>query len=189
MWTTPNILTISRIVAAPVVALMVALGGPGWALPAFLLFGAAALTDYLDGWLARKLGQTTAIGKMLDPIGDKVMVGLLLLAIGSKAGNEWSFVVPATIILAREILVSGLREFLGDVKLNVTRLAKWKTTTQLVAISVLLLVDVVSPFRGGMAILILGLILLWIAAALTAITGWDYFVKGVAEIRKREAGE
>lgn len=189
MWTTPNILTISRIAAAPVVALMVVLGGPGWALPAFLLFGAAALTDFLDGWLARKLGQTTAIGKMLDPIGDKVMVALLLLSIATKAGNEWSFMIPAIIILTREILVSGLREFLGDVKLNVTKLAKWKTTVQLVAISVLLLADVVAPLGGGLEILILGLILLWVAAALTAITGLDYFVKGLAEIQNREFGE
>jgi cardiolipin synthase len=189
MWTTPNILTISRIAAAPAVAFMVAFGGPGWALPAFLLFGAAALTDFLDGWLARKLGQTTSIGKMLDPIGDKVMVALLLLAIASKTGDEWSFMVPAVVILTREILVSGLREYLGDVKLNVTKLAKWKTTAQLIAISVLLGADLAPAFKGGIEIFIAGLILLWIAAALTAITGWDYFAKGLAVIHQQERGE
>jgi cardiolipin synthase len=189
MWTIPNILTISRIAAAPVVAIMVALGGSAWALPAFLLFGAAALTDFLDGLLARRFGQTSTLGKMLDPIGDKVMVGLLLLALTSKAGDEWVFVVPAVVILTREILVSGLREFLGDVKLDVTKLAKWKTTAQLIAISVLLGAELLPPFHGGLEIFMIGLILLWIAAALTAITGWDYFVKGVAVIRQRESGE
>lgn len=188
MWTIPNILTLFRIASAPVIALMVALGGPSMAAPALALFVIAALTDFFDGWLARKLGKVTNIGKMLDPIGDKVMVGLLLLALASKAGGEWTFMVPAAAILTREILVSGLREYLGDVKLNVTALAKWKTTAQLIAIGALLAADLAPAFDGGIEILIAGLILLWIAAALTAITGADYFVKGMAEIRKREGG-
>ncbi len=186
MWTVPNILTIFRILAGPVVALMVALGGVAWALPAFILFVIAALTDFLDGWLARELNQTSLLGKMLDPIGDKVMVTLVLLAIATKAGAEWSFMVPAIVIVTREILVSGLREYLGDVKLDVTKLAKWKTTAQLIAISALLLADIFSAFDGGIEILIAGLILLWVAAVLTAITGWDYFAKGVSVIRNQK---
>lgn len=186
MWTIPNILTLTRIAAAPVVALMIAVGGSGWALTAFILFAIASITDYLDGWLARELNQTSLIGKMLDPIGDKVMVVLMLLAIATKTDGEWTFMVPAAVIITREILVSGLREFLGDVKLDVTILAKWKTTVQMVAIGALLLVDIAPPFEGGLEIMIIGTILLWIAAALTAITGWDYFSKGVAEIQAQE---
>lgn len=186
MWTVPNILTLGRIAAAPIVALMIALGGPGWSGVACVLFIAAALTDFLDGWLARRMNQISALGKMLDPIGDKVMVGLVLLALAAKTGGDWGFMVPAVVILTREFLVSGLREFLGDVKLNVTRLAKWKTTAQLTALAVLLLVDSFPPFHGGLNLLLIGLVLLWLAALLTAITGWDYFTRGIAHLREKE---
>jgi len=166
---------------------MVALGGSSWALLAFLLFAAAAFTDFLDGWLARRLGQTTAVGKMLDPIGDKVMVALMLMALAGPLGDQWVYILPAAVILTREILVSGLREFLGDVKLNVTKLAKWKTTAQLVAIAVLLLARVGAGEMMRLDVLMVGLALLWLAALLTAITGWDYFAKGMRHIRARES--
>jgi cardiolipin synthase len=186
MWTIPNILTITRVAAAPAIAIMVALGGPGWALPAFIFFVLAALTDYLDGWAARRLGQASALGKMLDPIGDKVMVALLLMALADQLVGQWVYIIPAAVILTREILVSGLREFLGDVKLNVTKLAKWKTTAQLVAIAVLLLARVGAAEMQRLDVLAAGLALLWVAALLTAITGWDYFSKGMRHIQARE---
>jgi len=185
MWTLPNILTAARIAAAPVTGLMVALGGPGWSIAAFFLFTAAALTDFLDGWLARRYAQTTALGRMLDPIADKVMVMTVLAALfAHDAHRSPLFALPAFAILLREVLVSGLREFLGNIKLPVTRLAKWKTTAQLVAIAVLVLG--LSPSAAGASLHAAGLALLWVAAALTALSGWDYFAKGLAYIRKRE---
>ena len=184
IWTIPNLLTAFRVLAAPFVALVFAIiDGPiaGWI--AFGLFVAAALTDFLDGWAARRWGQVSEVGKMLDPIADKAMVTIALAALMGLIGLEFWYVVPASAILLREVLVSGLREYLGDVKLPVTNLAKWKTTAQMVAIGCLLLFQ---PDEAGFSAgTILGLVLLWIAAILTVITGWDYFSKGVKVLRSR----
>ncbi|MEM7056277.1 MAG: CDP-diacylglycerol--glycerol-3-phosphate 3-phosphatidyltransferase [Pseudomonadota bacterium] len=217
IWTIPNILTIARILAAPCIALVfLVFDRPLADWLALGLFIGAALTDFLDGWLARKLGQISAIGKMLDPIADKAMVVIalaLILVLHSKslggAGTTSHpfpsaiFTVPVVIILLREVLVSGLREYLGQVKLDVTGLAKWKTTAQMVAIALLLAVWPLfesdlrnigldgEHARGHLAripniIFLVGVITLWIAALLTLITGWDYFRKGLAYIRERE---
>ncbi len=140
IWTVSNILTFARVLAAPVVALVfVLVDRPLADWVAFVLFVVAALTDYVDGWLARRWEQISEIGKMLDPIADKAMVTIALAVLAGLIGISFWYVVPVAAILLREVLVSGLREYLGDVKLPVTQLAKWKTTAQMVAIGWLLL--------------------------------------------------
>jgi CDP-diacylglycerol--glycerol-3-phosphate 3-phosphatidyltransferase len=139
-WTIPNILTTLRLLAAPAVAVMFLYFTRPWAdWFALVLFVGAAVTDWFDGYLARAWKQTTKIGTMLDPIADKAMVVIALMVIvGYSSMSPW-LVLPATVILFREVFVSGLREFLGDTAgtLKVTKLAKWKTTAQMVAIAVL----------------------------------------------------
>lgn len=180
----PNLLTYARIVAVPVIVLCFFIEGrlqssdfARWT--ALSIFIVASITDFFDGYLARKWQQTSAIGRMLDPIADKLVVSvvlLLLAAEGSIAG--WSL-WAAIIILCREILVSGLREYLAGVKVSVpvTQLAKWKTTIQLVAIGFLLAGpagDKIIPYVSET-----GLVLLWISALITLYTGWDYFRGGL----------
>jgi cardiolipin synthase len=183
----PNILTYARIAAVPVVAACLywqaLLGGGLWLRwAALVIFIAAGITDYLDGYFARAWHQQTALGRMLDPIADKLLVAtcLLMLAVdGTIAG--WSL-WAAIIILCREILVSGLREFLAELRVSVpvTQLAKWKTVGQMVAVGFLLagragdlVVPVVTP---------VGLALLWLSALLTLYTVWDYFRAGVKHL-------
>ena len=219
-WTIPNILTAIRLVAAPMVALMFLYFTRPYAdWFALILFVSAALTDWLDGYLARSWRQETKLGAMLDPIADKAMVVIaLMVIIGFSSWSGW-LVLPATVILFREVFVSGLREFLGDTAgtLKVTKLAKWKTTLQMVAIAVLFSQGVFEHYFGisiiGMdegivnAILSgdepdhlglgwkltgaqwsgqIGLLLLWIAAALTVITGIDYFRKAIPHLKDAE---
>lgn len=179
IWTLPNLLTIARIAAAPIVALMLA---QNYFWPAFLLFTAAALTDFLDGWLARRLDQQSPLGQMLDPIADKVMVIVILSVLTALPGGMSPvYLLPALVILMRETLVSGLREYLGAVKLAVTPLAKWKTTAQLIAIGALLLSH---ALLGATWLLGAGLALLWLAGLLTLISGWDYFRKAMPYIQE-----
>ncbi|MBL4751827.1 MAG: CDP-diacylglycerol--glycerol-3-phosphate 3-phosphatidyltransferase [Amylibacter sp.] len=139
-WNVPNILTVIRLFAAPGVAIMFLYFARPWAdWYAMTLFILAAITDFFDGYLARKWGQESRFGAMLDPIADKAMVVIALLVITGVSGmNPW-ILLPATMILFREVFVSGLREYLGDQAklLKVTTLAKWKTTAQMVAIAVL----------------------------------------------------
>ena len=184
----PNLLTYGRIAAVPLMVLCFFTEGRlqasdtarWWALAIFVI---ASVTDYLDGYLARKWRQASAIGRMLDPIADKLLVAvalLLLAAEGSIAG--WSL-WAAIIILCREILVSGLREYLAAVKVSVpvSQLAKWKTTLQLVAIGFLLAGpagDKIVPFTSQA-----GLVLLWASALITLYTGWDYFRAGMRHVR------
>ncbi|WP_085785399.1 CDP-diacylglycerol--glycerol-3-phosphate 3-phosphatidyltransferase [Ketogulonicigenium robustum] len=181
-WTIPNILTVLRMLAAPLVPLvyLVCDGRPA-AIVAFLLFVAAAVTDWFDGYLARKWNQQSKFGTMLDPIADKAMVVLALLVIVGASGMNGWLLFPATIILFRETFVSGLREFLGaDAKLlQVTQLAKWKTTAQMVSIALLLLgMAVGGGFFWG-----LGVLLIWVAAVLTLLTGADYLQKAMPFLR------
>ncbi|RCW85280.1 CDP-diacylglycerol--glycerol-3-phosphate 3-phosphatidyltransferase [Phyllobacterium bourgognense] len=183
----PNILTYARIIAVPLVVVCFFLEGrlqssdaARWG--ALAIFATASITDFLDGYLARIWKQTSTIGRMLDPIADKLLVSaclLLLAADGTIAG--WSL-WAAIIILCREILVSGLREYLAELKVSVpvSQLAKWKTTIQMVAIAFLLAGpagDQIVP-----VITILGIILLWIAALITLYTGWDYFRAGLKHV-------
>jgi cardiolipin synthase len=183
----PNILTYARIIAVPLVVVCFFLEGrlqssdaARWG--ALAIFATASITDFLDGYLARIWKQTSTIGRMLDPIADKLLVSaclLLLAADGTIAG--WSL-WAAIIILCREILVSGLREYLAELKVSVpvSQLAKWKTTIQMVAIAFLLAGpagDEIVP-----VITISGIILLWIAALITLYTGWDYFRAGLKHV-------
>ena len=170
---------------------------------ALVLFIGAAITDYFDGYLARLWKQESKFGTMLDPIADKAMVVIALLVITGFSGmNPW-ILLPATLILFREVFVSGLREFLGAAAgtLKVTKLAKWKTTAQMVAIAVLFLgtgLDYLErgrgPTVGGLArlsdgiagwVTFIGICLLWVAAVLTVTTGWEYFRKSLPYLKDR----
>ncbi len=216
-WTLPNILTAGRLLAAPGVAVMFLYFTRPYAdWFALILFITAAITDWFDGYLAREWKQETRMGAMLDPIADKAMVVIALMVIvGYSSMSPW-LVLPATMILFREVFVSGLREFLGDVAgtLKVTKLAKWKTTAQMVAIAFLFAQGVFEHYFGMivygmdeatlMAVIEgrqpdlhglgwklqgmvwsgnIGLVLLWIAAALTMVTGIDYFRKAQPLLR------
>ncbi len=186
IWTLPNILTILRLLAAPGVAVMFLYFNRGWAdVFALVLFLGAALTDFFDGYLARLWKQESRFGAMLDPIADKAMVVIALFVITGYSGMNPSLILPATVILFREVFISGLREFLGSESglLKVTGLAKWKTMTQMVAIATLFAgmgldrmgwVDALEQ-----VVFWIGIGLLWVAAALTLLTGFDYFVKAV----------
>lgn len=168
----PNQLTIARIAAIPVICLLIALQSNvlGWL--ALIIYVAAAVTDWLDGFLARRMNLSSDLGKMLDPIADKLLVGALLVTFAwTRDLSGWEL-LPAIAILMREIFVSGLREFMGSraVSVPVTFLAKWKTTVQLVALF-FVIVDGLLPSFG-----FISGALLWIAAALTVWTGWQYLV-------------
>ena len=201
-WTLPNILTVLRLFAAPGVAIMFLYFARPWAdWYALTLFVLAAVTDFFDGWLARAWKQESNFGAMLDPIADKAMVLIALLVITGFSGmNPW-ILLPATVIFFREVFVAGLREFLGATAalLKVTKLAKWKTTMQMVAISMLFLgtgLDVVdhgpaadlvglprvTTGRAGWATFA-GVVVLWGAAVLTVATGWDYFRKALPYLK------
>ena len=216
-WTIPNILTTLRLLAAPGVPVMfLYFHRPIADWFALTLFVSAAITDYFDGYLARLWKQESKFGTMLDPIADKAMVVIALLILTGYSGmNPW-LILPATVILFREVFVGGLREYLGAKAglLKVTKLAKWKTTAQMLAIAVLFLGTGLEHSEGiarqgktieeyatlvaqGLADPIrscgmrgcssyatwAGLALIWFAAALTAITGWDYFRKSLPQLK------
>jgi cardiolipin synthase len=170
----PNFLTFSRILVIPLLVAAFFLPAPYNNWTAFGLFLVASATDYLDGWLARRLGQTSPLGRFLDPVADKLLVAaaIVMLVWADRAP-----VIPALIILCREILVSGLREFLAELKvgLPVTQLAKWKTAAQMLAVC-LLMVGMEQPITTSLQIspMEMGTALLWVAAGLTAFTGYDY---------------
>lgn len=182
LYSLPNLLTISRIVVIPVIFLSVYISNMWWGLFAAILFIVASITDYFDGYLARARGEVSAFGRLLDPIADKLLVASALVVLLAKPGmlvTKLSF-IPIIVILCRELLVSGLREFLMEVKVGmpVTRLAKWKTGFQMTALSMLLLKG--FWYWGG-----IGEVLLWIAGVLTFITGYQYFQKSLDYIRKQ----
>jgi cardiolipin synthase len=174
----PNLLTYARIVAVPAVVACFYIPGDAGRIAALVIFVAAAITDFFDGYLARAWQQQSALGRMLDPIADKLLVAAcLLVLVGDGTIGGWSL-WAALIILSREILVSGLREFLGGVAVSVpvSRLAKWKTTVQMVALAFLLIGPAGEPVFAYM--MEVGLTLLWLAAILTLYTGYDYFRAG-----------
>lgn len=176
----PNVLTYARIVAVPaVVACLLLIPGEKGRWSAFALYSLACLTDWLDGYLARTWHQQSALGRMLDPIADKLLVGTTLLVLTHNNTIEGWHIWAAVIILSREILVSGLREFLAElnVKVHVTQLAKWKTTLQMVALAVLLTGAAGERLLPGLGKL--GIFLLWVAAILTLMTGYDYLKAAV----------
>ncbi|MGH1418460.1 MAG: CDP-diacylglycerol--glycerol-3-phosphate 3-phosphatidyltransferase [Hyphomicrobiaceae bacterium] len=176
----PNILTYGRIIAVPaVVGCLFFLHGDLARWAALGLFTAACITDWLDGYLARALSQQSSLGAMLDPIADKLLVGAVLLMLVYD-GTIGGIAIWATIIImCREILVSGLREFLAElnVKVHVTELAKWKTTVQMVALGFLIGGPAAEDTVPG--ITATGTGLLWVAALLTLWTGYDYLKAAV----------
>ena len=182
MYSIPNLLTISRIVVIPAIFLMVYIHSTIWQLFAAVLFIAASITDYFDGYLARQRNETSALGRLLDPIADKLLVTSALVVILARdmVVSELSF-IPVIVILCREILVSGLREFLREVNVGmpVTRLAKWKTGFQMTALSMMLLKGFF--YWGG-----IGEFLLWIAGVLTFMTGYQYIQKSLDYIKEAE---
>jgi len=179
----PNILTIGRIIIVPFFVLAFYLPGLYGDLTALILFIVASFTDFLDGMLARMLGEESRLGELLDPIADKIIVATALILLVMDGTIRNYEVIAAIIILTREILVSGLREFLagGKIKLPVSSLAKLKTVLQMVALALLLSRETgnnIINFQDYNAQTI-GIILLWLSAALTLYTGYDYMLKGI----------
>src|SRR5919107_2930282 len=176
----PNILTYGRLAAVPAVVALLFWPEDLWSRWfAATIFVAAAVTDYLDGYFARTYAQQSALGRMLDPIADKLLVAAcLLMLVADRTIHGWHL-WAAIVILSREILVSGLREFLAELKVSVpvSRVAKWKTTLQLIAVGFLIAGPAGETLLPG-AVLI-GTVLLWVAAILTIYTGWDYFRTGI----------
>ena len=179
----PNLLTLSRIAAIPVMVALAALRNPWADLAACIVFSAAAITDYFDGKLARERQQTSAFGRMLDPIADKLLVGAALMVLAGMGRLTDLGLFPAIVILLREILVSGLREYLAGlaVGLPVTRLAKWKTGFQMGALGTLLAGDNAASvlYLSFLPVSLIGELMLWTAAVLTLVTGWDYLQAGL----------
>jgi cardiolipin synthase len=182
----PNILTYGRIAAIPVVVGCIyaqsIMEGPLWLRwVALAVFIAAGITDYLDGYYARIWDQHSAFGRMLDPIADKLLVAscLLVLAADDKFRGGFGVILAAMVILCREILVSGLREYLAALRVSVpvSKLAKWKTTLQLVAIGFLIAGEAGEEVLP--ATTLIGIVLLWLSALLTIYTGWDYLRAGI----------
>jgi cardiolipin synthase len=178
----PNVLTLSRIAAIPLLVALVAINTPAADLAACVAFGAAAITDYFDGKLARSRRQQSDLGRMLDPIADKLLVGAALMMLVGQNRLSPLGLYPAIVIMLREILVSGLREYLAGIRvgLPVTRLAKWKTGFQMGALGTLLAgnTSAVLLHIGFLPVSLIGETMLWVAAALTLITGWDYLTAG-----------
>lgn len=179
----PNLLTYGRVAAVPIVVGCLFWSEIWWVRWVALgVFITAGVTDFLDGYLARALSQQSALGQMLDPIADKLLVASVLMMLVADHTIASYSLCAAIIILCREILVSGLREFLAELKVSipVSRIAKWKTTLQLVSLGFL----IAGP--AGEAILtgttLIGLVLLWLSALLTLYTGWDYFMAGVRHL-------
>jgi cardiolipin synthase (CMP-forming) len=180
----PNVLTLSRIAAIPVLVVLVVLREPSCDFAACVVFILAGITDYFDGKIARNRRQLSNIGRMLDPIADKLLVGAtLMVLVGVNRVSPYGL-YPAIVIMLREILVSGLREYLAELRvggLPVTKLAKWKTGFQMTALGLLLAGDDTAALLhlSFLPVALIGEIMLWIAAVLTLVTGWDYLTAGL----------
>jgi cardiolipin synthase len=183
LWNLPNLLTLSRIAAIPVLVALVAWRSPQGDVAACAVFALAGVTDWLDGRIARQQKLHTDLGRMLDPIADKLLVGATLMALAGLGRLADQGLYPAIVIMCREILVSGLREYLAglSVGLPVTRLAKWKTGLQMAAIGTLLAGDSGAAVLhlSAVPVAMIGTVMLWAAAILTLVTGWDYLLAGL----------
>ncbi len=176
----PNILTLLRIALIPVIVALIFADNSTARWWALILFSLAAITDYFDGMLARKMQLISPLGRMLDPIADKLLVGALLIALAYEGSFDFLLIWAAVIIMMREIAVSGLREFLGtqQITVNVSTLAKYKTTLQLVALGGIILsplLTFVQPMATGM---------MWLATSLTVYTGYEYFAGAWPHLRQ-----
>jgi len=182
-WSLPNLLTYGRILAIPALVAILFWPRDDWMRwMALAIYTLAAITDYLDGYIARAWSQQSAIGRMLDPIADKLLVcALLLMLVADGTIHGWTL-WAAIVILCREILVSGLREFLAGLKVSVpvSKVAKWKTTAQLFALGFLIAGPAGDKVLPGNTQI--GIVLLWAAAGLTIYTGWDYFNAGIRHL-------
>jgi CDP-diacylglycerol--glycerol-3-phosphate 3-phosphatidyltransferase len=184
MLTLPNLLTLSRIFAVPILVFLLWRPQPIDYAITFVLYCIVGITDYFDGYLARAQGRISRLGQFLDPIADKIMVAaVLMMLISSRKSNpvpeiDGLNIIPALVILLREIIVSGLREYLAplNVSVPVSRLAKWKTTLQLVALGALILGGALPQVPWVHEV---GLLCLWFAAGLTLVTGYDYLRIGI----------
>ena len=184
MLSLPNLLTLSRIFAVPILVFLLWRPAPIDYAITFVLYCMVGITDYFDGYLARAQGRISRLGQFLDPIADKIMVGaVLMMLISSRKANPLPeiaglHIIPALVILLREIIVSGLREFLAELRVSmpVSALAKWKTTLQMVALGALILGGAVPQMEW---VHLVGLVCLWLAAALTLLTGYDYLRIGL----------
>lgn len=175
--TLANRLTLSRIAVIPVILALMALPFSWSSWAAWVLFALAGVTDWLDGYIARRAGTVSMMGQFLDPIADKLLISAVLLLLVYNTHIKGLDIVPAVIILLREVAVSGLREFLAGVRVSVpvSRLAKWKTTIQIFALGFL----IIGPYGPeGINTQFIGSLLLWLAGALTLITGYDYWRAG-----------
>ena len=181
-----NILTMSRIAAIPLIAALLFFNAPALRWIAFALFAVACITDFFDGYIARRMDKVSALGRFLDPIADKLVVAAILMVMTAHGQISGWVVLPALIILCREILVSGLREYLAELKVRmpVSMLAKWKTTMQMIAMGFLIVGDVVSA-----PIQTVGEGLLWLAAALTLLTGYDYLRVGLKHMSEDDRAD
>lgn len=180
----PNLLTVSRILSIPVlICLLLFIDDPAGSWLAFVAYTYACITDFFDGYLARAWHQQSAFGRFLDPIADKLLVAGVLLALVGIDRVSGLTVLPAAVILCREILVSGLREFLAevDVSVPVSKLAKWKTGIQMLALG-FLLVGPNGPDFGPLSTSEIGFWGIWAAAVLTLVTGYDYLTHGIRHI-------
>jgi cardiolipin synthase (CMP-forming) len=185
----PNILTFSRVLSIPVVVgLLLFIDDPLGSWLAFSVYTYACITDFFDGYLARAWHQQSAFGRFLDPIADKLLVASVLLVLVGIDRVSGLTVLPAAVILCREILVSGLREFLAEVSVSVpvTTLAKWKTTLQMLALG-FLMVGPNGPMFGPVSTSEIGIYGLWLAAVLTLVTGFDYLVAGLRHIKETDS--
>jgi cardiolipin synthase len=182
----PNLLTLSRIAAIPVLVFFVAWHTPVGDIAACAVFAVAGATDWLDGRIARSRKLHSDLGRMLDPIADKLLVGATLMVLAGMGRLSPLGLYPAIVIMCREILVSGLREYLAglSVGLPVTRLAKWKTGLQMAALGTLIAGDSGASVIGlsWLPVTDIGEAMLWLAAGLTLFTGWDYLMAGIRHV-------
>lgn len=187
MMSLPNILTLSRIATIPLIVGFLYLNSDSWSWAAFVLYALACITDFFDGYVARRMERVSALGRFLDPIADKLLVAAIILVLVATHHIIGWTTLAALIILCREILVSGLREFLAELRVGVpvSVLAKWKTMVQMVALGFLIIGDA-GP--AALDSLMVGRILIWIAAALTLITGYDYLIVGLKHMAADDRG-
>ena len=181
IYTIPNIITFIRIFLIPIILYLLFSENPNIVLIAGLLFIVSSVSDYFDGYLARTLNQSSKLGALLDPIADKLLIASVIVVLVDTSVISNIHVVPAIIILLREIAISGLREFLAKLNTDmpVSKLAKYKTTFQMVSLSILI---ISLGFELNDLLWNIGLITLWIAAIITLLSAYNYMVKGLKHI-------
>lgn len=186
----PNLLTLSRIFAVPLFVIL--MWNASWMgyTAAFLLYCLAGITDYIDGYLARAQGTVSKLGVFLDPVADKIMVAAVIVMLIHNDNIIGWHVIPALVIILREITVSGLREFLATarVSLPVSQLAKWKTTFQMVSLGALILAPASAHWWPALPSQPVGIVTLWLAGVLTLVTGWDYLRIGLKHMTSEAPG-